>query len=170
MPKVKRAGTQKPIARVKGKVSASIYKGRFDMAEHVKYLDINALNRAAKAVVEIGSVSAAGISVPLLAEVHKGVVLKIRPTHCASCKPKGRKSSKGTQFEKVAKAALEKVRDLGLPSVKLPMPIARLRGGGGLFNWTITIIDDGVEICIVIEVDDGKVCFFCTKTPSFCIN
>jgi hypothetical protein len=42
---------QKPIACIKGKVSASIYKGRFDMAEHVKYLDMSALDRTAKALV-----------------------------------------------------------------------------------------------------------------------
>ena len=159
-------GSQQPIVRGKGKVSAKIYRGRFRMAEHMRYLDIKALNRAKKAVIEIGSVHAASVSVPLVAEVQKGMIVKLRPLHCTGCKPSTSKSGGRTEIQRAAKAALQKVRDQGLHSVRLPMSIARLRGGFGI---TITIIDD-FEFCIVIEFDDGRICFFCTQTGSFCIG
>jgi hypothetical protein len=164
---ITKGGSQKPIARVNGKVSAKIYRGRFRMAEHVRYLDLSALERVKKAVIEIGSVHAANVSVPLVAEVQKGMVVGLRPVHCRGCKPASRKSASRLEIQRTAKAALQKVRDLGLHSVQLPMSMARLRGG--LFGITIWIIVD-YEVCIVIEFDDGEICYYCTQTGSFCIG
>lgn len=164
---MKKRGAQKPIAHVKGKISANVYRGRFRMAEHMRYLDIRALDRVNKAVIEVGSVHAAGVSVQMVAEVRKGMVVKLRPLHCTGCKPSVKTSPTQKERQSVAKAALQKVRDLGLHSVQLPMSVARLRGGS--LGITITIIIDW-EICIVIELDDGSLCFICTQTPSFCIN
>ena len=165
--RTRKAGSQKPIASANGKVSAKIYRGRFRMAEHMRYLDIEALNRVKKAEIDIGSVSAAGVSVPLVAEVRKGMIVRLRPLHCTSCKPSGRESPSRLERQRAANAALQKVRDSGLRSVRLPMSTARLRGGG--LGITITIIIDW-EFCIVIEFDDGRICYFCTQTPNFCIG
>jgi hypothetical protein len=165
--RTRQEGSQKPIARANGKVSAKIYSGRFRMAEHMRYLDINALNRVKKAEIDIGSVSAAGVSVPLVAEIRKGMIVRLRPLHCKSCKPSGRKSPSRLERQRAAKAALQKVRDSGLRPVRLPMSTERLRGGG--LGNTITIIIDW-EICIVIESDDGTICYYCTQTGSFCIG
>ena len=165
--RMKKGGSQQPIARANGKVSAKIYRGRFRLAEHMRYLDIKALNRAKKAVIEIGSVHAASVSVPLVAEVQKGMIVKLRPLHCTGCKPSTRKSAGRVEIQRAAKAALQKVRDQGLHSARLPMSMARLRGG--LFGITITILID-YEVCIIIEFDDGEICYFCTQTGSFCIG
>jgi hypothetical protein len=95
------------------------------------------------------------------------MIVGLRPLHCTGCKPPGRKSPARSELQRAAKAALQKVRDLGLHSVRLPMSMARLRGG--LFGITITIIKD-YEFCLVIEFDDGRICYFCTRTPNFCIG
>lgn len=168
MPK-KQHATDKPIARVKGKLLAKIYHGRLVPAEHVKYLDIAALEKAKEAVIEVGNVEAAGRTVPLVAEVCEGRVVNLRPRHCAACTPAKRKGAvTASARRQAAKAALQKVRELGLSTLRLPLPVARLRGGG-LFGVTITVIIDW-EVCIVIEFDDGHLCYICTQTPSFCIN
>jgi hypothetical protein len=167
-----RKSAPKPLARVTGKpgkVSAKVYRGRFTSSEHMKYLDMAALKRAKKALIDVGSVKAAGQTIALQAEVRNGMVTKLRPTHCKDCTPAKSQSATSTSARaQAAKAALKKVRDLGLRSVRLPVPVARLRGGG-TFGITITIIVDW-EWCIVIEYDDGSVCYICTQTPSFCIN
>lgn len=172
----KRSGAQKPVARVKvGKVSAGIYRGRFRMAEHMRYLDINALERANKAVIDVGSVHAAGVSVPLVAEVRKGTIVKVWPSHCEGCKNEpGRKGPPLSERKRAAKAALLKIRELKLRSVRLPVRLESRGGGvggifGGIFGSTITIIID-YDICIVIEGDDGTICYYCILSGSFCIG
>jgi hypothetical protein len=159
-------GSQKAIARVNGKVSASIYRGRFQMAEHMRYLDMKALARVRKAAIEVGSIQAAGVSVPLVAEVQKGIIVKLRPLQCTSCKPHERNSLTRTERQKAANAALQTVRDKGLHSTRLPMPMARLRDSG--LGITITVTVDW-EVCIVIDFGD-RICYFCSKTPSFCLR
>jgi hypothetical protein len=165
---MRKGESQKPSVPVKGKVSAKIYRGRFRMAEHMRYLDLSALNRVRKAVLEIGSVHAASVSVPLVAEIEKGMIVRLRPSHCTSCKPSVRKSTSRLAVQRAAKAALHKVRDSGAHSVRLPMAMSRLRAGGGL-GITITIIIDW-EFCLIIEFDDGRICFYCTQSGNYCIG
>lgn len=154
---------------------AKIYRGRILMAEHVRYLDFSALKRAKKAVIEIGSVRAANVAFPLVAEVRNGMIVKLLPEHCTSCKPSTRKSSVWSGRQRAAKEALQKVRDLGLHSVQLPMPISQLQrgAGAGLFGLpTITIIWDPLDFCIAIEFTDGEICLICIgqSFPGFCLG
>jgi hypothetical protein len=167
MPSTRKA-VHRPLAHIPGKVRASIHRGRLTPSEHVKYLDLAALERVGKAVIEVGSLKVAGRTVPVVAEVRKGMVVALRPTHCTDCTPSKRSAAgNGSARARAAKAALRKVHELGLPPLRLPISVASLRRG--LFGITVTIIVD-YEVCLVIEFDDGSVCFWCTQTRSFCIQ
>lgn len=158
------------LARVPGKPRAAVYRSRIVPSEHIKFLNLAALRRAKKAVFEVGTVQVAGRTIAISAEVHKGMVVGLRPTHCVACNPKERRSASASSARaKIAKAALEKVRGLGLQPVRLPVSVARL-GGRGFWDWNDIWILIDWEICIVIEYDDGTICYYCTSTPSFCMG
>ena len=117
---------QKPLATIRGPVNAVIYKAKFQPFESTKYLNVAALKKAKKVPIQIGSIEAAGMKVTVEAEVDKGLITHIRPAGCENCGPPKSKGKTSGAFKKVAREALERVRALGKPTVKLPIPISHL--------------------------------------------
>jgi hypothetical protein len=161
----RRTSKQNPIARV-GKTG--IYRGRFRTAEHARYLDFVALKKARKAVFQVGTVSVRGMEIPISAEVRNGMIESLRPTDCKHCASLPR-HSKGSpaQRRSATRAALSKVLELKLKTLKLPKPVERLRIP--IWGVVITIITDW-EICLSIEYTDGVICCFCSSSGSFCLH
>lgn len=158
----------KLLARIPGDVPAKIYRSRITPAAHVKYLDIAALKKANSATIEIGSIKAGGLTVPMIAEIRQGMVVRLRPTDCKNCEPtKGKAASRAVDRKRAAKAALQKVRDLGVKSIALPMPVAKLLSLI-ITIGPITIIIDW-DFCIVIETDT-ETCFYCVDAGSWCLS
>jgi hypothetical protein len=148
---------QRPLATIRRPVKAKIYRGKFRPFAATKYLNLAALRRASKAAVEIGTVEAPGVSITLVAEVRKGMIVKVRPLPCVGCKrrPLGKARLKRTLTE-----VTKRVEALGQPQPRLPMALTESGGSwGGTFGPITIIIDEGIP-CIWIYVGD-TVCVIC---------
>ena len=151
---------QKPLATIRGRVNASIYKAKFQPFESTKYLNVAALKKARKVPIQIGTIEAAGRKVTVEAEVRKGLITNIRPVGCENCGPLKSKGKASGAFKKMAREVLKRVRDLGKPAVKLPIPISHLARshidfGPVVVDWV------GGEMCITVTYTDGVICIWC---------
>jgi len=159
---------QKPLATV-GKLE--IHRGKFKAFEAVKYLDVTALKKAAKARIEVGRVESGGKEATIVAEVRKGTITKLIPIGCKGCTPAKRTGTRkgGTAVKKALRAALTRVRELGLTGVKLPIPI-RTISALEIQVGPIIIYGDPFDICIIVETTDGWTCCYCLFGPGICIG
>lgn len=159
---------QKPLATA-GKVE--IHRGKFHAFEAVKYLNIPALKKAAKARIEIGRVEGGNREATVVAELRKGMITKLTPIGCKGCSEvKGRAARKsGPTVKKALRAALTRVRELGLSGVKLPIPI-RSVSALDIQIGPIIIYGDPFDICIVVDSPDGWTCVECLFGPGICIG
>ena len=163
-------GQRKQEPTVRAGAKAPIYRGRFSPAEHIRYLDLAALKRARKVKLEVGAVSVAGLVIPIFAEVRNGLVVSLRPSECGNCGGVQRKvRALRSRRSKAADAALTKIRDLKLPTLKLPMPIERLQRIS-IFGIGVTIIKIGGTYCLVIWFTDGAFCYFCLDGSQLCLR
>jgi hypothetical protein len=165
--------TQKPLATISGPVKAKLYRGKFRPFEAIKYLNAAVLKQANKARIEIGSIEAAGMKVTVAAEVRKGLITEIRPLDCTSCgnRKTKRKHSKAIVRE-VALQALKRAHALNEPTVRLPIPIARLATDFPIeidIGPIVIILDDGgFDICIMVDSPGGGWCLYCLFGASVC--
>ena len=148
---------QRPLAKIRGRVN--IYRAKFQLFESTKYLNVAALKKARKVPIQIGTIEAAGMKATVVAEVHKGLITKIRPVDCENCGPLKSKGKASGAFKKLAREAFKRVRDLGRPAVKLPIPISHLSRS---FRFgPVVVINLGGAICIIATYTDGAICMFC---------
>jgi hypothetical protein len=151
-----------------------LQRGKFSPAAHLQYLNVAALERTKKAVVEIGSISAGDRVIPLAAEVHRGQVVALRPVACKGCKPDGRRGLAGTARKEALKVALRRARESKRPSIRLPMPVSRLIGAKQRIRAIINDFDIHCyfwDCCIFITDDDGWTCAYCIRSgPGICIG
>ena len=163
---------QKPLATIRGRVNASIYKAKFQPFESTKYLNVAALKKARKVPIQIGTIEAAGRKVIVEAEVRKGLITKIRPVGCENCGPLKSKGKANGAFKKMARESLKRVRDLGKPVVKLPIPISHLSRSHIVFGPVVVDWDNPrLGMCISVDYTDGVSCVWCQNSPfSFCIG
>ncbi len=150
----------KPLATV-GKIE--IHRAKFRPFETVKYLDIAALNKAAKTQIEIGTVEGGGQEVTIVAEVRKGMITRLTPVGCKGCsEAKGGPARKGSAaLKKELKAALARIRELRLRGPKLPIPIRTVRSFLDIDIGPITISFRPFNVCILIDNMDGNTCYYC---------
>ena len=154
--------TQRALATIDGPVKAKLYRGRFRAFESMKYLDVAALKQAKKVSIEIGTIEAPGVKAMLVAEVREGMITKLRPLGCPACMKRKPETRTGkAAFKKAVREALRRVRTLGEPVMKLPIPIERALTID--IGPIVIIIDDGYfNICIVLDFpDQDMVCIFC---------
>ncbi len=163
---------QKPLATIGSNPTVEIHRAKFHPFESTKYLHAAALKKAAKANIEVGRVEGGGVEVTVVAELRHGTITKIRPLGCRGCTEKSTEARKSGQRTKVApkkllREALSRIRELGLPVVKVPVPIA----GADLeipIGPIIIIIGPpfGIDFCISYTDDDGFYCLACLFTPT----
>jgi len=157
----------KPLATIPGHPKVEIYRAKLRPFESTKYLNVAALKRVKKALIEIGLIEVAGVEVTVGAEVRKGSIVKIRPLACNICakktKPRTTARIRKATTKKVMLKALERVRALGHPTVKLPLPITRAREIDIPIGPIIVVIsnNDIWSICLEICFQDGQCCLYC---------
>ena len=159
---------QKPLA-TEGKLE--IHRAKFHPFETVKYLDIAALRKTAIARIEVGRVEGGGKDATIVAEIHKGMITRLAPIGCKGCSEgKGAAARKGgAASKKKLRAALTRVRELGLSGVKLPIPV-RKAPDLGIQIGPIIIYGDPFDICIVVEEPNGDTCVVCLFGPGICVG
>jgi hypothetical protein len=161
---------QKTQATIRDPVKPMVYKGRFQPFESIKYLNLAALKKAKKVPIQIGTIQAAGVKATVEAEVHKGLITKIRPVDCENCGPRNSKGRASGAFKKAMRDALVRVRALSEPTVKLPVSISQLAREGIDFGPVLIFWRKGLGMCIAVTYTDGTVCFWCQhKSYSLCL-
>ena len=163
--------SQVPLLTVGGKVKAEVHKAKFRAFATTRYLDIEALKKAKKAVIEIGSVEASGVTATIAAEIRNGAITRIKPVACQSC-AKREAEAKGSKAElkKVVLEALKRVRDSGQRLVKMPIAIMSARSFDIPIGPIIITIGWPPDICIVVQEPDGEICWYCLTTPDGCVG
>jgi len=159
---------QRALATIGGPVKATLYRGKFRPFGSIKYLDVAALKQAKKVAIEIGTIEAPGVKATLVAEVRKGMITKIKPLGCPNCmKHKPETKTSKAAFKKAVREALKRVRTLGEPVMKLPIPIESART---IRIGPIVIIYNGTfNICIVLDFPDkDMVCMICLFDRPIC--
>jgi hypothetical protein len=157
----------KPLATVD---KLEIHRGTFHPFESVKYLDLAALQKASEAQIEIGRVEGGGAETTLIATIRRGAITKLTPIGCKGCtEPKGARK-RGAVPKKVLRAALVRVRELGLPVLKLPLPVKNREALRYIDIGPIVIYGNPFDICIVLTGTDGWTCFYCLFGPGICIG
>jgi hypothetical protein len=160
---------QAPLFKLGGRVKAEVYKAKFQAFQAIKYLNVAALKKAKKAVIEIGWIEAAGVNATLAAEIRNGAITRIRPMFCKNCvKEKAVAKADTKELKKVSREALKRVREGGYPVVKLPIPITSARSLDIPIGPIIIIIQWPPDICIIVSLPDGEICMFCLFGPNLC--
>jgi hypothetical protein len=150
-----RGTATKPFARI-GK--ARIYRTRIVFASHVRYLNLGALKKARKTLLEIGSVTAGAVTVSVVAEIKYGLITTLRLAHCEKCDP--RRSVRARAQHDRKKLLRDVFSKLGVAgATKLPIPVARLAAARSSFVIDVVITPDGV-LCVRIEAN-GSGCLIC---------
>jgi hypothetical protein len=161
---MKKSSKQKPLAVVRGAgVTAEIHSSKFVPFESTKYLDLAALKKVKKALIEIGTVESGGKTATCVATISKGFITKLSPTECANCHETSAKAApRGSATKKVAREALEQIRKLGKPALQLPIPVAALRREIKLGPIVILCGDtSGCDLCIDYIDENGWSCIYC---------
>jgi len=156
----------KPLATID---KLEIHRATFRPFGSVKYLDLAALQKARGAEIEIGSVEGGGAETTLVATVNRGKITKLTPIGCKGCA--GTKGGrKGGVSKKVLRAALTRMRELGLQPVRLPIPISNTRELLSIQIGPIIIYGDPFDICIAVDDPDGGWCVYCLFGPGLCVG
>jgi hypothetical protein len=158
--------------QIKKPLRITAYATKVNVFDSLKYLDLRALSKVRRAVIEIGTAETRKGTLTVVAHVRKGAIVALAPKGCADCfSKKGKKPSKATF--KAALHALDRagIRKLGGPV--LPMPVgnntAALRVRLG--RIIITDIDfHWFDVCISYIAADGSICVWCLFGPSFCVD
>ncbi|MFZ0312660.1 MAG: hypothetical protein WAL85_08145 [Candidatus Korobacteraceae bacterium] len=166
--------TQKPLATVGASPRLEIHRGGFHAFEAMKYLDVAKLKKAGKARIEIGRVQGGGVEATIVAEICKGMITNLTPIDCKGCSGGARKAARSTRggsaaTKKALRAALERVRQLGYPGVKLPIPVPTARPLEIVIG-PIIIYGDPLDICIVLSYPGGETCVSCLVGRGICIG
>jgi hypothetical protein len=149
-------GRQRPLATLRTPVKATIYRGKFRPFAALRYLDTAALRRVTRATIEIGTVEAPGVSCTLAAEIRNGMITRLRPLPCAGCT---RRRASQAKLRRLLVEATRRIEALGLPQLRLPMPLKAAGTWGGKIGPIVIVIDEGIP-CIWIYIGD-TVCVFC---------
>ena len=157
----------KPLATVD---KLEIHRATFHPFESSKYLDLAALQKAREAQIEIGSVEGGGAETTLIATVNRGKITKLTPVGCKGCASAKGARKGGSVPKKVLRAALTRMRELGLQPTKLPIPINNLKALRAIEIGPIIIYGDPFDICIAIDDPDGGWCVYCLFGPGLCVG
>jgi hypothetical protein len=157
----------KPLATVD---QLEIHRATFRPFGSVKYLDLAALQKARGAEIEIGSVEGGGAETTLVATVNRGKITKLTLIGCKGCSEAKGARKRGTPPKKALRAALTRMRELGLQPVKLPIPINNLKALLAIEIGPIIIYGDPFDICIAIDDPDGGWCVFCLSGIGLCVG
>lgn len=163
---------QKPLATVGNNPRLEIHRAKFHPFESMKYLNVAAVKKASKALIEIGRIKGGGVESTIVAEVRRGAITKLRPLNCDGCsktlsRTAASRRTAGPKHKKLLRETLERVRDLGYPGTKLPISFGATRAAQ--ISIGPIIIGHG-NICIVIIYPSGESCIYCLFGPGLCIG
>ena len=166
MPRIRKIKL-KPLLRVRKPLKAVVYRAKVKQFDSVKYLNVGALARAPRALIEIGVIQTPVGSATVVADIRRGKVVALRPRDCPNCKPGKRKPSNSK-----VRQVISQVRVKG--GVNLPIPVARMFGRMGLRipigPIIIVIGEPDMGFCIEWTRPDGTVCWWCLWDASGCMR
>jgi hypothetical protein len=158
--------------RITKPVQAVAYRAKLQPFDSVKFLDMRALSRARRAVVEIGTVETPKGSMTVVAHIRNGSIVGLAPKGCDGCFPrKGKKPNRSKLKEMVH--ALDRAGLTGLGGPRLPIPIGPTTTSARLAFGSIILIRIDIgwfDICITWISIDGSICMFCLFGPFVCVD
>jgi hypothetical protein len=170
-----RARKQAPLIEIRKPVRIRVYRGKFRAFESTRFLDVKALKAARKAVIECGTVEAAGVKQTVSAIVSDGTVVGLRPIACEGCAPtKRRRKATSSELKAAMRQVQARLADLGLDGPRKPMAlkVSRRLGFEIPIGPIIIVIGEppyGLDLCISWW-DGNKYCWWCLLGPSGCIG
>lgn len=162
----RRTARPKPLIRVRKPVKAAAYRARVKPFDSLRFLDVRALARAARARVEIGTIETPAGSATVVAEIRRGQVVGLKARACTN----------GKRVRRVSDAKMKQVvAQVGAPGgVTLPVPVARMFGPMGLRipigPIVIVIGEPDMTFCIEWTREDGTICWWCLFDASGCMG
>lgn len=166
-----RTTKSKPLLRIRKPLKAVVYRAKVKPFESVKYLDVRALARASRALVEIGVIETPAGSATVIADIRRGQVVGLRPGELPGSRTGKRKPS-GNKLKQVIAQANMKGGVRG--GVTFPIPVARMFGGMGLRipigPIVIVIGEPDMTFCIEWTRPDGTICWWCLFDASGCMR
>jgi hypothetical protein len=170
---MKKAGSL-PTRRVRitKPVAAVAYRAKLQPFDSVKFLDMAALSRARRAVVEIGTVETPKGSMTVVAHIRNGSIVGLAPKGCDGCFPRKGKKPAASKLKEMVKA-LDRAGLAGLGGPRLPIKIEPTATPARLALRSIIIIDIDIhwfDICVTWISTDGSICIFCLFGPFVCVD
>ena len=166
MPK-RKTTKSKPLRRIRKPLKAAVYRGRVKPFGSLKFLDVRALARSARAKIEIGVIETPAGSVTVVADIRRGQVVGLHPKACSD----GRRGARKISNTKI-KQVIAQARVAG--GVTLPIPVARMFGSMGLRipigPIVIVIGEPDMTFCIEWTRADGTICWWCLFDASGCMG
>lgn len=164
----KKSNKSKPILRVRKPLKAAAYRTVLTPFDSLEFLDRRALGRAARALVEIGTIATPVGSATVVADIRDGEVVGLRLKDCPACPTKKRSKLAKDDVKKVMSAM--RIDD----GVKLPMPVTKMFGRAGLripIGPIIVVIGEpDMTFCIEWTRADGTICWWCLFDASGCMK
>lgn len=157
----------KPLLRIRKPIKTAVYRAKLKPYDSLRYIDVRALARAARARVELGVISTPAGSATVVADIRAGRVAGLRLKDCPGCPSKRSRLRKDD-----LKRIMSQVRVDG--GVKLPMPVTRMFGRMGLRipigPIIIVIGEPDMTFCIEWTRPDGTICWWCLFDASGCMG
>ena len=175
-----KASATKLLFQLKSPLRAKVYRGRFEPFASTRFIDVGALKKVRRAVLECGTLEIGGRGVTLVAETRKGVITEIRPAECKGCSPtRRRKPAPKSQIRNLITLVDQKLSDRKVKVPKWPVGkvLSRRSLGFSIPIGPIIIIigtdpDEGIDsfdFCIVINSGSGS-CIYCLFAPNACVG
>ncbi|MDO8943558.1 MAG: hypothetical protein Q7U75_10265 [Desulfobacterales bacterium] len=170
-----RPKSQKPILELQSPLKVKVYRATFRAFESTRFLDAAALKATTKATIECGTLEAGGLSQIIAAEIRRGKIVALLPVGCKGCAPRKGGKVGSAVLKKTVRLVAQKLRDAGIetPSMPIPVVISRRLGLQIPFGPIIIVIGDpgdgGFDFCIQIWIGN-KFCWWCLLSPSGCIE
>jgi hypothetical protein len=168
--KGKKKGSRR--VRITKPLRITAYKVKVQLFDSLKYLDLRALSKVGRGVVEIGTAETRKGTITVVAHVRKGAIVALAPKGCADCfKKKGKKPSM-TKL-RAALHALDRAGLTKLGGPVLPMPVGNSTAALRIRLGSIIITDidfHWFDVCISYIATDGSICVWCLFGPSYCVD
>jgi len=170
--------TTRPLLEIKKPLRARVYRAKFRALETTKFLDAKALKAAKKVTIEVGTLEIAGMTQAIAADIRNGMVVALKPVACQGCDGKGatqkRKQIGKAAFKKTIQLVAAALKDGGISTVPMPMPLKLSRRFGfripiGPIIIVIGDPDGGFDFCIEIWIGN-ELCWWCLFGANGCID
>ena len=134
----------RPVATFRQAVDIEVFRPELTLLPSFRFLDIEALSRAASADIPIGEIAGGCCGLAIHAQVRRGKVIGLRAQGCA-----GEASSIPRDHRKLIAAAIDRVSFGRRRRASLPMPAADFFRNAAVARQTSIDVLVCVRICIL---------------------